>query len=122
MEIRFRPRHITSSQCQRKARICAALRVALEQEPHHLLDEQRDAARSLAHSIDHLLGERMPACYPKTMRRTCARSSGASETTQWCEHMAQGARNSGRVVALAISFGQQVGDPAAGNSCPSGHA
>ena len=55
--------HVTSSQCQRKARICAALRVALEQEPHHLLDEQRDAARSLAHSIDHLLGERMPACY-----------------------------------------------------------
>ena len=46
----------------RRDRLCAALRVALEQEPRHLLDEQRDAARSLAHSIDHLVGERMPAC------------------------------------------------------------
>ena len=34
-----------------------------------------------------------------TMRRTWARSSGASETTPWCARMAQGARNSGRVVA-----------------------
>ena len=46
----------------RRDRLCAALRVALEQEPRHLLDEQRHAAGSLAHSIDHLVGERMPAC------------------------------------------------------------
>ena len=46
----------------RRDRLRAALRVALEQESRHLLDEQRDAARSLAHSIDHLVGERMPAC------------------------------------------------------------
>ena len=37
------------------------------------------------------------------MRRTCARSSGASETTCWCERMPQGARNSGRVVATTSS-------------------
>ena len=45
----------------RRDRLRAALRVALEQEPRHLLDEQRHAAGSLAHSIDHLVGERMPA-------------------------------------------------------------
>ena len=39
----------------------AALRVALEQESRHLLNEQRHAARSLAHSIDRLVGERVPA-------------------------------------------------------------
>ncbi len=46
----------------RRDRLRAALRAALEQESRHLLDEQWDAARSLAHSIDHLVGERMPAC------------------------------------------------------------
>ena len=46
----------------RRDRLGAALRVALEQESRHLLDEQRDAARSLAHSVDHLVGKRMPAC------------------------------------------------------------
>ena len=33
------------------------------------------------------------------MLRTCARSSGASEITLWCERRLQGGRNSGRVVA-----------------------
>ena len=42
--------------------MCAALRVALEQEPRHLLDKQRHAASSLAHSIDNLVGERKLAC------------------------------------------------------------
>ena len=33
------------------------------------------------------------------MRATCARSSGDSEITLWCERTLQGGRNSGRVVA-----------------------
>ena len=45
----------------RRNRLCAAVRVALEQKSRHLLDEQRHAARSLPHSIDHLVGERVPA-------------------------------------------------------------
>ena len=40
----------------------AALRVALEQESRDFLDEQRDAARSFAYSVDHLVGQRMSAC------------------------------------------------------------
>ena len=35
--------------------------------------------------------------------RTCARSSGASEITLWCERRLQGGRNSGRVVAMMSS-------------------
>jgi len=33
-----------------------------------------------------------------TMRRTCWRSSGASEIVVWCERVPQGGRNSGRAV------------------------
>jgi hypothetical protein len=40
----------------RRDRLGAALYLALEQESRNFLDEQRDAARSLAYSVDHLVG------------------------------------------------------------------
>ena len=75
----------------RRNRLCAALRVALEQEPRHLFDEQRHAARSLAHSIDHLLGERMPACDLADHAPHLRAVERRERTTPWGERMAQGA-------------------------------
>ena len=40
----------------------AALLAALQQKPRHFLDEQRHAASSLGHTLDHLLRQCVAGC------------------------------------------------------------
>ena len=50
----IKPRHKRLLQCRGDS-LGAALLAALQQKPRHFLDEQRYAASSLGHTLDHLL-------------------------------------------------------------------
>ena len=73
------PRHQGLLQRWRNGLDAAASLAAIQEEPRHLLDEQRYAAGARGDVFHHVARQRVAGGKLGHMSRTCARSSGASE-------------------------------------------